>query len=469
MSDAKRLIKNTTIYAVGDIAPRLLSFITFPILTNYLTPAEYGITSYVTTLNTFLFVLCNLSLTTYYFVYYFRVGGEYEQKKLLGNLTILVIVNTTLISLLMFILGPLLYASWGGQVSFYPYIAIGVATNFFAILTIFPSALYRLQERPLPLVLLNIASGVITMTLIIVFVMKLGFKVKGVLYTQLIVSAIFGCVFLWITFKNAIWVIDKKQLKSALKFSLPLVPAALAYYLYSISDRILIDKYLTLTDLGLYSTAATIALLLNLLSNGAYKAFEPHFYKIFGKPGFNEDFLKVRNTLLLFVLLGALCLSLFSKEFFQVFSSAKYQTAHLFVPIIEIGAIAAAMNLMYGTVIIALDKTKINSAITIIGGLVSVLLNVILLRYIGILAAASVFSFSIILTLYARMKYTKLKIEHIRATSSVMISVLVMFLFSYFINIDNFSLSIFIKIIAISIMYFVLKKMLNVDVKNVYK
>ena len=41
------LIKNTTIYAIGDIVPRLLGFISFPILTNYLSPAEYGIVNYI--------------------------------------------------------------------------------------------------------------------------------------------------------------------------------------------------------------------------------------------------------------------------------------------------------------------------------------------------------------------------------------------------------------------------------------
>ncbi|WP_370848124.1 oligosaccharide flippase family protein [Phocaeicola coprophilus] len=50
------LVKNSTIYALGDILPKLFSFITFPILTSYLTPAEYGILNYVNTLNVFLLV-----------------------------------------------------------------------------------------------------------------------------------------------------------------------------------------------------------------------------------------------------------------------------------------------------------------------------------------------------------------------------------------------------------------------------
>jgi O-antigen/teichoic acid export membrane protein len=66
------LVKNTTIYAIGDIAPRLLGFISFPILTQFLTPAEYGIVNYVNTVNTFLTIVGFLCLNTYYLVYYNR-------------------------------------------------------------------------------------------------------------------------------------------------------------------------------------------------------------------------------------------------------------------------------------------------------------------------------------------------------------------------------------------------------------
>ena len=66
------LIKNTTIYALGDIIPRLIGFVSLPILTVYLTPSDYGIVNYVNTLNTFLLALGFLSVNTYFLVFYYR-------------------------------------------------------------------------------------------------------------------------------------------------------------------------------------------------------------------------------------------------------------------------------------------------------------------------------------------------------------------------------------------------------------
>src|SRR5690606_14148279 len=43
MSQASKMIKHSSIYAVGNVSRRLVGFIMLPIYTRYLTPADYGI------------------------------------------------------------------------------------------------------------------------------------------------------------------------------------------------------------------------------------------------------------------------------------------------------------------------------------------------------------------------------------------------------------------------------------------
>ena len=125
------LIKNTTIYALGDIIPRLIGFISLPILTRYLSPADYGIVNYVNTLNTFLLALGFLCVNTYFLVYYYRSKDKEEQKKLLGNLsTFIILFNAVLVIILLFF-GEYFFAAIGSKIAFYPYIVIAVFTNFF--------------------------------------------------------------------------------------------------------------------------------------------------------------------------------------------------------------------------------------------------------------------------------------------------------------------------------------------------
>lgn len=448
MSTSRLLLKNTTIYALGDIIPRVLSFFIFPILTSYLSPADYGIINYVNTINVFLLTVGFLCLNTYYLVYYYRVGNEIEQQKLLGNLSIFVVGINVLLTILIYGIGFLFPSTFGDEIAFYPYIAIGVATNLFNILSVLPSALYRVQERPLPLTILNVLKGGLTMGLTIILVVVYKYTALGVLYSTLIISVFFGFIFSWVVFKNAIWNFNWKQLKCALRFSLPLLPGSLAYYFISMSDRIFIERYLDLTQLGIYSTASTLAMLLNIIIYGSYKAFEPYCFKIYGTDRFESTFLKVQKLFCLVVLLGGMGLSLFAQEFFEFFASKQYNTVYYYVPLIEIGIVFSSFSMLYGTILTAQEKTKANSSITIIGGVLSVLLNITLLPVLGLSAAciASAISLGVIMVL--SISYSKLYRGLFKPLIAFLVSAFLVFLFVYMVAFNNIWISIIVKAIV---------------------
>lgn len=444
------------IYAVGDIAPRLLSFITFPILTAYLSLDDYGIINYVNTIAVLLTTIGFLCLNTYYLVYYYKVGTVEQQKKLLGNLSIFVVGINLALALLLFGIGTVFPNVFSSKIDFFPYIALGIVTNFFNILAVLPSALYRVKENPLPLTALNVTKGVLTMVLTLVLVVKYQYTALGVLWANLVVSIVFGLIFLWVTLRNMTWHFDYKQIKTALKFSLPLLPGSLAYYFLSMSDRLFIERYLNLADLGTYSTAATLAMILSIITYGAYKAFEPHFFKIYGTNDFNPQFIKVQNAFILVTLFGAMGLSLFAKEFFQLFSSAAYQGVYYYVPMVEVGVVFAALGMLYGTIVTAREKTKINSIVTIVGGAISVLLNIVLLPYIGIVAAclASGVSLGVIMCLSAY--FAKLKISFAKPILAFFIAAVFVWFGVYVIDVSNIWIAIVLKTVMLTVATFLI-------------
>ena len=463
------LVKNSTIYAIGDIAPRLLSFISFPILTTYLSPAEYGIVNYVNTVNLFLTILGFLCLNTYYLVYYYRMKDETEQKRLLGNLSVFVVGLNTVVTVLLFCIGPYFFDFIGSNIDFYPYLAIGLVTNLFNILAILPSALFRLQERPLPLTILNVLKGVLIFGLTLWLVVGYQFKAEGILLANMAVTVIFGIIFAWITARNMIWNINWKQIKKALIFSLPLLPGSLSYYLVSMSDRILIDKYLNLNDLGIYSTASTLALILNIVAYGAYKAFEPYFFKIYGTSQFTAQFIKVRNAYFFVIISGALGLALFAKEFFQLFSEEKFHIAYYYVPMILIGVVASSMTMLYGTIVTAREKTKINSAISMCGGVLSVFLNIVLLPRLGIVAACIASAVSLCFMLIASIHFSKVNVSHKKIIEALLVVVIGVFVNVYCYTISSIVESISMKCFVYVIILFLVASIIGLPVRNLKK
>lgn len=468
MSESDNLLfKNTLIYALGDIIPKVLNFITFPILTKNISVSEYGIINYINSIEIFLSIITFLGLKTYYLVYYYRIGGETERKKLLGNLSIFVIIINIVITLILFLVGNNLFLAIGSQIKFYPYIATGILINFFNVFTILPSALYRVKENPLPLTLLNILKGIIIMCLTWFIVIRIP-TAESVLYIRLVVYVFFAILFFIITYRNSIWQIDKRQIISALKFSLPLVPGDIAYYLSTMSDRILIEKYLSTIELGLYSTASTIALTLNIVSYGAYRAFEPYFFKTYGEPDFKNDFNRIRDIFFAVILIFGVCISIFTPEFLTLFSSQEYYKSYYYVPVIVIGVIFNAVSMMYSTIATAQLKTKKCAFISISCSLISVVLNNLLLPRFGLVSAPIVFTLIFIIN-FLMIKYITGFPWHnaLKLFCSLILSCTCVYILLK-INYSNLVYSVLVKSGCVFLLSIVLINMLKIRVQTIF-
>lgn len=448
-----KLAKNTAIYAIGDIIPKLLNLITFPIMTSNLSTGDFGIINYINSIEAFLTILTFLGLKTYYLVYYYKMPNEEERKKLLGNLTLFILGFNLLLTVILTLIGQPLFKSLGsGDVGFFPFIFVGVLTNFFSILSVLPSALYRVRENPLPLTIINAVKGFLIMVLTWWWVVREPSAIT-VLNIKLIVSVVFGIFFLYITFKNSILKFNWKQLKKALAFSLPLVPGDVAYYLSSMSDRILIERYLSVEVLGIYSVAATLAGMLNILGYGAYKAFEPYFFKTYGHPTFVNSFEKVRDILLYILLILALCLTAFSKEFVKIFAKPEYGEAYIYVLPLTLGVVINTLSIMYATVLTAQSRTKICAAISILCAVVSVVLNILLLPRIGVWSSA-IATIVINLLTYMLAKYIS-KVKTTNNSFTILIATFLLFsLISVLINTENLVLSLIIKSSLVALFVF---------------
>lgn len=445
MAQGNSLIKNTAIYALGDITPKVLGLLVLPIMTSYLLPSQYGIINYVNAIVTFMSIVSMLSLNTYYLVHYYRQPDELNQQKLLGSLTIFTLIVNVAIAVVLFAFGKPLFGILGKEVEFYPFIALGVGTNFMQMFSVLPSALYRLKERPLTLSALVVLRSLLQVGLGIVFVVWYSAGALGVLWANFIVATVFALIFTVITYRNSILIFDWHIVKKALKFSLPLLPGALAYYFVSLSDRIFIEKYLNISDLGIYTTAANLALMLNIISYGAYKAYEPQFFKKYGDADFTTFFNRTRNGFLFVMLLAVMAIGLFSREFFYFFTAPAYHSAYFYVPMMLAGVLFFAISSMYGTVVTARGKTKISSAVMIVGGAVSVTLNIILLPKLGIAAATITSGASFGVMMVGNMIFSKVKIDHIAPTISMLIVAAVLYVGVYIIPAQSLWLALIVK------------------------
>jgi O-antigen/teichoic acid export membrane protein len=219
---------------------------------------------------------------------------------------------------------------------------------------------------------------------------------------RLIACVPFFIIYISIIKKKGIFTINVQQIKEALRFSLPLLPGALSYLVISMFDRIILERYVSLSQLGIYSVASTLSLALNIVIQGFYRSFEQ---KIFRDHNNIEYLNKVDSWYKIYIAalyVPAFCVILFSREILLFFTSSQYFSASLYVPYLVIAVIVSGMNIFMGTLLIADNRRRIISISSFTAAILSFAINLVFIKYYGVLGAcvASILSFFIVSIFY---------------------------------------------------------------------
>ena len=391
------LIKNTIYYSIGEIIPRIISFLLLPILTTYLTTAEYGINTYTTTVMSFTFVIGALSLNTFILRFYYATKDEIERKKIIWSVFIFICIFNFFLSLFQLLFFPIIINYLNINIPFNPYFSISIINNFFDIIALIPLVLYRVKEDARGFLILSLSRTLLQFILVYIFVVLLGKGLEGSYYARLLVNVPFMFLYYYLIKKDTIKMMDYAILKKAIKFSLPLLPGSLAYLFVSLSDRIVLERYVSLDELGIYSVAATLALVLNIVIQALYKTLEPVLFREYHGNNFEEINLKFYKLYLCILIIAAFGTACLSKEFFLIATSTAFLSAYKIVPFLLISVVLSGINTYLNILMITLNKQKLVSIISIISGVLSVILNLILIPVLGFYGAIIASSISFLL------------------------------------------------------------------------
>jgi O-antigen/teichoic acid export membrane protein len=455
-----RIFRNTLYYSLGEIIPRILSFILLPVLTTYLTTFEYGINSYTTTVMTFLYVVGSLSLNTFVLKTYHITTDEILRKQLIWSVFIFICVFNIVLSILQLLIFPGLLVFFNVNIPFKPFFIISIINNFFDVIAIIPLVLYRVKEDAKSFLILSLSRTILQFIAVYIFVVILEKGLEGSYYARLLVNIPFLLIYFQIISKNSVMKIDFVLLKSAIRFSLPLLPGSLAYLFVSLSDRLLLERYIGLEELGIYSVAATLVLVLNIVIQAFYKTFEPILFKEFLSSDFQETNLKFYKVYLSILFIAAFSTAIFSKEFFQVFTSPAFNLAYKIVPLLTLSVVIFGINTYLNVLMIANNKQKIVSMVSIISAFISILFNLLFIPIYGLFGAVIASTMSFLFTNVVYHQHVKIISRYILSQILLLFGLVVI---SYYFNlifafdsmVENFFVKILILIVfALATLFF---------------
>lgn len=443
MSREKTLIKNTVIITVGKICTQMISFFLLPLYTAILSTEEYGTVDLLNTLVSLMLPIVTFQIEQAVFRRLIdNRDNDVEIKKIIST-TIFTVFNQMIIYVLVFfIISPFI----NNDYKFF------LLTNVMAC--IFSSIMLQISRGlgdNKNYAIASFITAISTIILNIVFIVGFEFGAYGMLMASLFGNLLCGTyifvikkIYKYISIKK--W--DKKLLKIMWKYSLPLIPNAISWWIFNSSDRIIVTYVLGVGQNGILSAAYKFSNLYITIYNIFNMTWTESASLHINDKDASAFLSKIMDIVLR--LFSAICFGIIvvMPFVFPIMINEKFSESYYQLPILMLATLFNVIVSLLSVIYIAKKDTKAVAKTSIMAAIINLIVNLSLVKFIGLYAASiSTLVAYLLMAMYRYIdvqKYVKINIDKkFLIVSFIMLPIL---LISYYIN--NLYLNIIIVLIV---------------------
>lgn len=397
----KTFFRDSVIYALPSIVSRGLAVILIPLYTRVLSPADYGsfdlLSAFAVLINLTVALEVSQGVARFY-------SDEQDPERRVAYASsafwFTIFCYALFLGITLFFNKELsLYVM--GRNGMEAAFQVGVSYIFLNGIFYLMQNQFRWELRSAHYAIVSLAVTVITAALAVILTYVWAWGLVGLL-SGMAGGALVGCFYgLWNLRKSFRFQFQRDRLTEMLAFSVPLVPSGVAVFMSQYIDRLMINHYLALSDVGLFGIAFRVAGMVGLVIVGFQSALTPLIYAHYRNPETPAQLARIFRIFIAFSLLLFFSVSVFAKEIMMVLTiPAYYDAAHIVVLLIP----AILLSNMYifapGTAIE--KKTNIILWINVCGAALNILLNTILIPFLGIEGAsiAKLISYALVFGMY---------------------------------------------------------------------
>ena len=385
----KNLLNNTFIFAIGDLSTKGITLLLVPIFSFYLTKSEFGSLDLIQT--SILLIIPVLSLSAAEAV--LRFTFEFSPKKVFTNGLTVILLGLLLTNFITF----LIYLTTSFEAKILFLISLLVCVMILQNLLLQFS---RGLKKNFVFAVSSIISSVSLLLFIFVFIFYSEFSLEKYLLSA-ILSNFTSIIFIYYSLKINKYIdfneFDHKFIKELLKYSCPMIPNSIIWWVINGSSRFLILYFLGPSANGVYAVSSKIPGLINIFNSIFFKAWQIVSIEDLSSNSKDEDMTKKKVFIYfrVFLLMMITILILFIDNIFKIFINITFFEAVNYVPILLFSIYFSSCSSFLGTNYIVNKKTGNLFKSTIWSAVINIFLNVILIPYVGLygVAISSMISF----------------------------------------------------------------------------
>lgn len=426
MKHYQNLFKQTAIYGLATVIPRMLSFLLVPLYTTagvLGSVADYGTVSLIFSWFVLFNVLLSYGMETAFFRFFYK---ENDSKKVEGTAAIALIFTSLVFVILSFFGQNQLATLLDIQESHFSLVAKILALDALAVI---PFAWLRANGKAMRYAIIKIINVALSLSLNVFFLLELKnwvksdswydfairhqFEINYIFVANLIASSI-TLLLLLPFYRSCSYRFDLKLLRSMLGYAWPILIAGLAFAINETFDRILLDKLLpddqSDIQIGMYSACYKLAIFMTLFGTAFRLGIEPFYFKQAKQENPQQQYAQILEVFVIIgsvILLSVAVFADFIKPF--IVRSESYWEAMWIVPIILLANFFLGIYHNLSVWYKITDRTNYGLMFSIIGAIITLGLNFWLIPIIGFkgsaLATLSAYCFMALLSACIGAKY----------------------------------------------------------------
>lgn len=379
----KYLFKNIGLLTISNFGGRLLTFLLIPLYTKYLTTSEYGIYDLYTT--TVALLIPILSVCIFDAVQRFSLNKDSNKSDVFTVGFRNMLKSIFIFSLLILI--NYIFKIFA-ELNKYPlYLLLYfVSERFYTYFSNVSKGLDKVKEYAI----CGFINSATTLIFNILFLTVFHWGIDGYFLANILSYFIAG---FYLMIKVKIWnylklhLSNKNQKAEMMNYSKHLVFNSISWWINNSIDRYFIIWLLGTAENGIYSVAYKIPTIINVVQSIFNQAWTLSAIKEFDdrKDNFYSNTYKTYILLLTFSCSGLIILD---QLIAKIIYSNDFYIAWKYVPFLLISAVFAALNAFIDSIFAANMDSKIIAQTTIIGAVINIVLNLLLIHFMGTMGAA---------------------------------------------------------------------------------
>lgn len=339
------------------LVTKLGALLVLPIYWKILTPEDFGKIAITQILIQFLSSILDFGISGTIQRHYFE-WHEKDRSFHLGALACFSISFSILVCSLLSISAPiwsfLFEAPEAGLL-----VQFGIWIAFFQNFSVLPFALTRIEEKLSLFSLFGIIQFLTQTAFILYFLFIAEWGMQAYLWGTLFGSVVFAGICLFYALSKISWGFHYQHLRAPLTYALPTAPAGILEGLGFVLDRFVLQRLISLDELGIYSLARQFGLSYNFIVSTLKNSWVPLVYRMVSERKDAAKVISRLSTYYLFILLfSALAVAILVPELVLWIGRSEYYPMIPYIPAFVFAYVLYGIGNIYGRGLDLAKKTQ---------------------------------------------------------------------------------------------------------------